>query len=321
MKFSILMYLMLLITSNAFSQIKSDTSFLGSEIIIQTSSGNIYGVLTITADTKKSPVVIIIPGSGPTDKDCNSLHGMQTNAYKMLAEGLVEKGISILRFDKRGVGQSKQAMKSQSELRFETYINDVNDWIFLLQKDKRFSKIFLLGHSEGSLIGMVAANQTNIAGFISVSGVAKSADIVLEEQLKTKLSPKLLAESNRILDSLRKGKTVLDVNPSLFAIYKPSVQPYLISWMNYNPIKEFSKMNIPTLIIQGTTDLQVTVNHAKLLSESKPDARLVIINNMNHVLKESGTDIQENMATYSNPDLPLKAELVDEIVNFIKTNK
>ncbi len=167
---------------------------------------------------------------------------------------------------------------------------------------------------------MIAANQINIAGFISISGVAKSADKVLEEQLKTKLPPQLLSESNAILDSLRIGKTISNVNPNLLSIYQPSVQPYLISWIKYDPSKEFSKMTIPALIIQGTTDLQVTVNDAKLLSESKTDAKLVLIDNMNHVLKESSSDIQQNMKTYSNPELPLKSELMDEIFNFVKTN-
>ncbi|WP_372751992.1 alpha/beta hydrolase [Labilibaculum sp.] len=293
--------------------------FTESAITLRTSSGNIYGTLTIPISTVNNSIVIIVPGSGPTDRNCNSLIGLHTDAYKMLSEGLANNGVSTLRFDKRGVGQSKAAMTSQSELRFETYINDVKDWITLIHKDKRFSEILILGHSEGSLIGMIAANQTNITGFISISGVAKSADKFLEEQLKTKLPPQLLAESNAILDSLRIGKTVSNVNTNLLSIYKPSLQPYLISWIKYDPIKEYSKINIPILIIQGTTDLQVTVNDAELLSESKSDAKLVIIDNMNHVLKESDSNIQQNMATYSNPELPLKSGLVDEIISFVKT--
>jgi len=171
------------------------------------------------------------------------------------------------------------------------------------------------------LIGMVAAEQTNVAGFISISGVGRSADIVMQEQLKTKLPPQLLDESNKILDSLKIGKTVSNVNPNLVALYRPSVQPYMISWIKYDPAKEISKLKMPVLIIQGSTDLQVTIDDAKLLSTSKPDSKLIIIDNMNHVLKESDSDIQKNMATYRNPDLPLKAELTTDIVNFIKNRK
>ncbi len=194
-------------------------------------------------------------------------------------------------------------------------------WISLLKSDKRFSSVFVLGHSEGSLIGMIAAGQSHAAGFISVSGAGKSADKILQEQLKTKLPPQLLYESNKILDSLKAGKIVSDVNPGLVALYRPGVQPYMISWLKYDPAKEISKLKIPVLIIQGSTDLQVTVEDAELLWAAKPDSKLIIMDNMNHVLKESESDVQKNLATYSNPNLPLKSGLTDEIVNFIKTEK
>lgn len=310
-----------ILSMGLFGQVKNDSIFSASEIVLKTSTGDIFGTLTVPNNSKPSPIVLIVAGSGPTDRDGNSPLGIQTNAYKMLSESLAINGISTLRFDKRGIGKSKPAMTSESELRFETYINDVIAWISLLKSDKRFSSIIILGHSEGSLIGMIAAEQTNVAGFISISGVGKSADKVLQEQLKNKLPPELLDESNKILDSLKIGKTVSNVNPNLVALYRSSVQPYMISWIKYDPAKEISKLKIPVLIVQGTTDLQVTVNDSKLLSAAKPNAKLLIIENMNHVLKESDSDIQKNMATYSNPDLPLKAELTDGIINFITTKK
>jgi alpha-beta hydrolase superfamily lysophospholipase len=310
-----------LLSIGLFGQIKNDSIFSTSEIILKTSTGDISGTLTIPINLKVSPIVLIIAGSGPTDRDCNSPLGVQTNAYKMLSEGLAKNGISTLRFDKRGIGKSQMAMSNESDLRFETYIDDVVSWISLLKTDNRFSKIILLGHSEGSLIGIIAAEQTDIAGFISIAGVGKPADKVLQDQLKSQLPKQLLDESNKILDSLKVGKTVSNVNPNLVALYRPSVQPYLISWIKYDPAKEISRLTIPVLIIQGTTDLQVTVDDAKMLSASKPDAKLLIIENMNHVLKESDSDIQNNLATYKNVNLPLKSGLVDEIVNFILTQK
>ncbi len=303
------------------AQNKIDSIYSESEIILKTSTGVIFGTLTIPDNIKVSPLVLIIPGSGPTDRNCNSPLGVKTNAYKMLSEGLAKNAISTLRFDKRGIGESKSAMTSESELRFETYINDAIAWISLLKSDKRFSEVIVLGHSEGSLIGMIASEKTNVAGFISIAGAGESADKVLQEQLKTKLPSKLLDESNKILDSLKIGKEVSNVNPNLTALYRPSVQPYMISWIKYDPAKEINKLKIPVLIIQGTSDLQVTVNDAKLLSAAKPDAQLLIIHNMNHVLKESDSDIQKNMATYMNPDLPLKSGLVEEIIKFINAKK
>jgi len=316
-KFLILIFLAALFPGLA-AMTEKDTAFSESEIILNTATGDIYGTLTAPGNIKSSPIVIIIPGSGPTDRDCNSPLGVHTNAYKMLSEGLAIHGISSLRFDKRGIGKSKVAMTSESDLRFETYINDVLSWISLLKKDRRFSKIILLGHSEGSLIGMAAAWQGDVSGFISIAGPGKPADKILQEQLKTKLPPPLLDASDKILDSLRAGMTVSKVDPNLMALYRPSVQPYLISWIKYDPAQEISKLKMPVLIIQGTTDLQVTVEDAKLLSASRPDARLLIIESMNHVLKESDADPQRNMATYTNAELPLKSGLIDEITDFVR---
>jgi hypothetical protein len=243
---------------------------------------------------------------------------LQTNAYKFLSEDIAKKGISSLRFDKRAIGQSRPAATNEADLRFETYINDVLDWISLLKADKRFSEIILLGHSEGSLIGMIAAQKTEVDGYISVSGPGQSADKVLQAQLEGKLPPQLQDQSDSILLSLKQGKTVSEVNPNLAVLYRSGVQPYLISWMQYDPAQEIKKLSIPVLIIQGTSDLQVPLSEAKLLSAAKPDAELLIIENMNHVLKDSDKDLQKNIATYLNPSLPLKAGLVDDIINFIK---
>lgn len=310
-----------LMLSGLLAQTKIETVSSESELILKTTTGNIYGTLTVPDNLKTSPIVLIIAGSGPTDRDCNSLAGMQTNAYKMLAEGFSKNNISTLRFDKRGIGKSKPAMTSESDLRFETYTNDVVAWISLLKSDNRFSKVIVLGHSEGSLIGMLAAEQTNIGGLISVSGPGKSADQVLQEQLKTQLPPQLLMESNRIMGNLKMGKTVDNVDPNLAALYRPSVQPYMISWIKYDPTQEIKKLKVPVLIIQGTTDLQVTVNDAKLLSSAQPDAKLFIVDKMNHILKESDADVAKNMATYTNPTLALKTGLIDTIVNFIMAIK
>jgi pimeloyl-ACP methyl ester carboxylesterase len=297
-----------------FAQEKSKIS--ESEIVLNTSTGNIYGTLTVADNVNKTPVIIIIPGSGAPDRDGNMQPVLQTNTYKMLSEKFAESGISSLRYDKRGAGKSKAAITSESELKFENYVDDVVGWINLLKTDNKFSKIILLGHSEGSLTGIIAATKTNVSSFISVAGVGKSVDKLLKEQLKN-LPPQLLAESSKIIDSLKAEKTISEVNPQLFSIFRPSVQPYLISWMKYDPAIEITKLKIPLLLIQGTTDLQVTVNDAELLFKSKPDAQLAIIENMNHVLKESSSDMQENSATYRNPELPLKPELVDKIIKFV----
>jgi uncharacterized protein len=320
-KYLFFTFLLGIFSHGLYAQVQIDSVFSESEIILKTTTGDISGTLTVPKGSETFPVVLIIAGSGPTDRDCNSAMGIKTNAYKMLAEAFATDGIATLRYDKRGIGKSKSAMTSENDLRFETYINDVIDWISLLKTDQRFSNIILLGHSEGSLIGMVAAGQAGVAGFISVAGAGKPADQILKDQLKTKLTPQMLAETNTIIDSLKAGYTVSHFDPALNMLFRPSVQPYLISWMKYDPAIEISKLKIPILIIQGTTDIQVSVDDAKLLEAARPDAQLSIIDNMNHILKESVADFQTNVATYQKPDLPLKEGLAEDIIGFIKAVK
>jgi alpha-beta hydrolase superfamily lysophospholipase len=309
-----------------FKNDKSNTNLAGtkfneSEIVLKTSTGDIYGTLTLPDKPKKSPVVLIIAGSGPTDRDGNSSLNIRANTYKMLADGFALNGISTLRYDKRAIAKSRAAAMSESDLRFETYINDAIEWINLLNKDKRFSKIIVLGHSEGSLIGIVAAEKSSVSKYISVAGAGSPIDTIVRKQLKNQLPEPLFQESNKILDSLRMGKTVEKFNPVLASLYRLSVQPYLISWIKYDPTTEMKKLKIPVLIVQGTTDIQISVDDARLLYAAKSDAKLLIIDNMNHILKEAEADRQKNIATYTNPELPLKQGLIEELVSFIKNKK
>ncbi len=303
------------------AQGKKNYTFTETEFILNTSSGDLSGTLCVPDNAVTSPVVLIIAGSGPTDRDGNSPLGVQAGTYRLLAEAFAVNGIASCRFDKRAIGKSQAAAKSEDELRFETYINDVVDFVSFLKKDKRFSEIIILGHSEGSLIGLAAANITKVSKLISVAGAGRPIYTVLREQIQSQVPEQLLQESDRITDSLKAGKTVKQINPLLLSLYRPSVQPYMISWFKYDPAAEIMNLKIPVLIIQGATDLQTTVEDAKLLSAAKPDARLLIIDNMNHILKEADLDRQKNMATYTDPGLPLKEGLTEKIVEFIKNGK
>ena len=218
-----ILILFIFLYSGIYAQGITDTFFAENEVLLKTASGDISGTLTVTNKSKKSPIVIIIAGSGPTDRDCNSPMGIRTNAYKMISESLAQNGISSLRFDKRGIGKSKPAMKSEKDLTFDVYVDDVMEWINNMNSDRRFTKIYILGHSEGALIGMISANKTKISGIISVAGAGRSADKILREQLKGKVSQQLYDESNIIIDSLKAGYTVKKVNPMLFTLYRPSV--------------------------------------------------------------------------------------------------
>jgi uncharacterized protein len=285
---------------------------------LKTAGGTVLGTLLVPESAKPIPVVLLIAGSGPTDRNGNSiLLPGANNSLKMLAEGLAGKGIASLRFDKRGIAASKAAVAAEKDLRFDMYVDDAAAWAEQLKKDKRFSSVTIAGHSEGALIGTVAAQRGAATAFVSIAGLSRAADIVLRAQLAGKLAPDLQEVSERTLVALKGGKTVDDTPASLAILYRPSVQPYLISWFRYDPIAEIRKVKVPILIVQGTTDLQVMVEDARALAAARPDAKLEIIDGMNHVLKMVVADLNKQVASYSDPALPIAPRVVEAIAAFV----
>jgi uncharacterized protein len=304
-----------MICINAGAISSSDSSFKETSIVLHTGTGDIFGTLALPTTSRKVPVVLIIAGSGPTDRNGNNAM-MKNESLRMLAYALAGSDIASVRFDKRGIGESSKAFKTEADLRFDDYINDVKAWIFLLRTDKHFSNVVVVGHSEGSLIGMIAANGL-ADGFISIAGAGKSADKLIKEQLQNQ--PENVKElCFPILDSLVAGKTVKDIDPMLYSLFRPSVQPYMISWFQYDPQIEIQKLKIPVLVAQGTNDIQVSVQDAQQLMKANPKAILLLIANMNHIFKMVKGDRKENLATYNDPLIPVSNELVSGIVDFIK---
>lgn len=290
------------------------------EITLNTQTGDIHGKLMLPESNTPCPVVIIIAGSGPTDMDGNSIGtGLTNNSLLYLARELAANGIASVRYDKRGIGKSSAAGTKEEELRFDHYIDDAAAWADKLAGDARFSKVVIAGHSEGSLIGMVAAKRSKaVKGYVSISGCGSPAYEILEKQLQSQPA-QIQKESAEICKELREGRTVAQVPFYLAALYRQSVQPYLISWFAYNPAVEIAKLNIPVLILQGDKDIQVGVEEAEKLHAAHPSSSLYIIKEMNHVLKHCDTMQQmAQLATYSKPELPIKPELVSHIVEFVK---
>ena len=286
-------------------------------------TGLLSGTLLLPANvTDKVPVVLIIAGSGPTDRDGNSraLPG-KNNAYRMLAEALAAQGIASLRYDKQGIGLSSSTIQ-ESDIRFETFVDDAAAWVEKLRTDARFSTVAVIGHSEGSLIGILAAAKAQADGFVSIAGVARRASDVLRDQFRPQFPPDLMTASDAILTALEAGKTPdTPVPPALGPVFRPSVQPYLISWFKYLPSDEFAKLKMPTLIIQGTTDIQVNVDEARGLKTARPDSELVLVSGMNHVMKMVPDDRAKQMASYSDPALPIAPDVPRAIAAFVQRLK
>lgn len=290
------------------------------EITLNTPTGDIHGKLMLPESNAPCPVVIIIAGSGPTDMDGNSIGTRMTNnSLLYLAQELASKGIASVRYDKRGIGKSSAAGTKEEDLRFEHYINDAAAWADKLGSDKRFNKVIIAGHSEGSLIGMVAARESKaVKAYVSIAGCGSPAYEILEKQLQSQ-PMQIQQESAAICKELCEGRTVEQIPFYLASLYRKSVQPYLISWFAYNPAVEIAKLNIPVLILQGDKDIQVGTDEAEKLHASLPTSSLYIVKDMNHVLKQCDTMKQmAQLATYSDADLPIKPELVSHIVEFIK---
>lgn len=283
---------------------------------LDSGSGMLHGTLLIADSNALTPIALIIAGSGPTDRDGNNVM-MKNNSLKMLAEGLSELGISSLRYDKRGVAESVGAAKAESDLRFNHYVDDAAKWIGQLANDERFNEVIVIGHSEGALIGSIVSQSEMVDKFVSVAGAGRPASELLKSQLIGQ--PPMVTEAvGPIMQQLEQGNTVDTIPAFLNTLFRPSVQPYLISWFQYDPAEEIGKLDKPVLIVQGERDLQVKMTDAEKLLQGNDQAVLEVYKEMNHILKSAPADQPGNIATYSKPDLPLQSGLTARIANFIK---
>lgn len=275
----------------------------------------IDGTLIIPKTSEKTPLAIIIGGSGPTDRDGNQ-QMLVNNSIRYLAEGLYDKDIASFRYDKRIVKQMRQGTVQERNVRFPDFIDDAIAVLKYFKKDPRFSKIYIIGHSQGSLVGMVAA-QNGADGFISIAGVGQEIDDVIIDQLSNQ-APGLVESARMAFDDLRATGVANNYDPNLASIFRKEIQPFIVTWMQYNPKEEIAKLDVPVLIINGDNDIQVQVSEAELLKQAKPEAQLKIIPKMNHIFKELDEDIVENSKSYNIYNLPVMPELIDTIAEFIK---
>jgi pimeloyl-ACP methyl ester carboxylesterase len=315
-----MMFRILLVVLTLFSGVANaaSPSVLLRPIELNTPTGTLYGSLVLPKSDKPVPVVLIIAGSGPTDRNGNNTQGGRNDSLKKLAWRLAQNNIASVRFDKRGIAQSQPAALDERTLNLDQYVTDAVAWGNLLKADPRFADVFVLGHSEGALIASLAAPAMDAAGVISIAGTARPVGQVLREQLqRNNMPPGLLQRSVELIHTLESGRTDDNVPEALQVIFRPSVQPYLISLLRYDPAKAFAALKMPALIIQGTHDIQVDVNDARLLKAAKPDADLALIEGMNHVMRIVPMDMKRQVQSYNDPNQRLSSELGDRIVRFI----
>ena len=277
----------------------------------------LHGAL-LAPDDPPQAIAVILAGSGPTDRNGNNPQGLRTDTYRLLAEGLAERGIATVRADKRGIAESTEAGPAEPDLRFDAYVEDARAWAAEAAERTGQRCAWLIGHSEGALVAEAATAEDDgaICGLVLVSGAGRPARALLEEQL-TALPEPLKTQAYDALAELEAGRTVPDTPPQLAALLRPSVQPYLISWMALDPAALIADYDGPVMIGQGTTDLQVSMADAEALAAAQPNARFVTWEGVNHILKAAPAERAANLATYADPSLPLGPGIVDDVADFI----
>lgn len=293
---------------SAFAQ---ETTYTSEEVSIPPF---VDGTLLIPS-AEPIPLAIIIAGSGPTDRNGNQSM-MKNNSLRFLAEGLYEENIASYRYDKRLFKIMKSGQIIEEKIRFDHFVEDAVAVVEHFKNDPRFSKIYVLGHSQGSLVGMIAA-QSGADGFVSLAGAGRAIDDVIVAQLE-KQAPGLKDSGRQAFDDIRVNGVATNYSPGLASIFRPAIQPFLRNWMEYDPQQEIKKLEVPVLIVNGDKDLQVHTSEAEILYAARPDATLEIIPMMNHVLKEIKGDDLENSKSYNMYNLPVMPQLIELISTFIK---
>jgi uncharacterized protein len=286
-------------------------------------AGSLKGTM-LAPKSGASPLLLIIPGSGPTDRDGDSPLGIRASTYRLLAEGLANKGFTTVRIDKRGMFGSAAATADPNAVTIPDYVTDVRSWVGTLRKRTGAPCIWLLGHSEGGLVALAAGQEpAALCGLILVSTAGRPMGEVLREQLKANpANAPLLAQAMPAIDALEAGHRVdtSRMDPALMTLFAPQVQGFLISAFSYDPPKLASNLHMPVLILQGMRDIQVSEADARRLKTADPAATLVLVPNANHVLKSvTSDDLSANVATYANSALPIAPRVIEAIVTFLKT--
>jgi hypothetical protein len=280
------------------------------------------GTLLRASEGGEGPVALIIPGSGPTDRDGNNPLGVAASPYRLLAEALLERGIATVRIDKRGMFASKAAIADANAATIPDYAADTAAWVAATRKATGASCVWLIGHSEGGLVALVAAQEVEgLCGLVLVAAPGRPVGDVIKAQLRVNPANFVLVPSaDAAIDALAAGRRVdpATLPQPLLGLFNPALQGFLISLFSYDPADLAAKVKLPLLIVQGGRDTQVPVADAERLAAANPAAKLVVLPDLTHVLKDvpDGTPAA-NLATYRDPALPLGKGVAGAVADFI----
>jgi len=292
-----------------------------SEVTAPGPSGALKGTLT-DPGKRGEPIILIVPGSGPTDRDGNNRLGVAASTYSLLAEALAKAGIASVRIDKRGMFGSAAAIADANAVTINDYAADVHAWVRLIIQRTGTRCVWVLGHSEGGLVALQAAQRSDgICGLILVATPGRPMGDILKAQLRANpANAPLLPDADRAIDTLAAGARVdpATLPAPLRSLFPSVVQGFLVSAFALDPAQLIKSVRLPVLILQGTRDLQVEMTDAQRLATAKPDAKLVELADVNHVLKPvASSDRAANLATYTATGLPLAPAVTLAIGAFV----
>lgn len=275
----------------------------------------LYGSFLRPVNKNNYPAVLILPEAGADRNGNDADHEVKPDTYRELAQALAAKGIASVRIDKRGVGQSVKAVAREEDIRFETYVDDAVIWIKFLQAQPHVGCVAVFGHSESALVAALAAKKVKVCAIIEASGASRPFAAVLAGQLKTaydagKFSKEDYDQATKILDQLAAGKPVPDPPKKLDSLFRKSVQPYLMSWLNLNPVDAL-KTNTPVLILQGSSDFQLNSDDPRRLSAAPKNVRVVMLSGADHDLKIKAADSKAEQPR------PLSPQVASSIQTFL----
>jgi alpha-beta hydrolase superfamily lysophospholipase len=277
--------------------------------------GAIDAVLTIPPGVERPPVALLIAGSGSTDHDGNGPQ-IKPATLKKLSEQLLARNIATLRYDKRGAGGWKAEFGRPEDFRFKDYVDDAVLLVNFLRGSGKFSRVVLVGHSEGGLVAILAAQRVPVDRLVLLATAARPQGDLLKAQLEKQLKPEVFAAIAKAIDDIMAGQIVDPLPPGL--VIPPSMQPGIASAFTEDPIGPLKRIEAPTLIVGGGRDHQVARLDLVALSAAAPAAKTLWLADMNHVLNDV-SDEADDLAAYSQSERPLDGVLIDQIASFILT--
>ena len=290
-------------------------------VTIKGPAGPLAGTLTNAG--RGAPVVVMIPGSGPTDRDGNNPLGVTAGSYRLLAAALGMKGVSTIRIDKRGMFGSKAAIPDANAVSIADYAADAHGWAAEAARRTGNRCAWLLGHSEGGLVALQAAEDPrDLCGVVLVSSPGTPLAETMKAQFRANpANAPILAPAIAAIDALRVGRRVdpATLPAPLPMIFPAAVQGFMIDLFAHDPAALAAKVTLPVLIVQGERDLQVPVGDAQALAKANSRATLVLLPGVNHVLKAVASDDRgANLATYADASLPIAPGVADAVAGFVK---